>query len=87
MKIDIKTLSGEDLFYFMTSSEYEDAEYSSVVKLLPYATMDMDNAIEILERVVQSDRLLVAIYPSLGDKPTDDMEFVGIIPDGVLYIK
>ena len=87
MEIDIKTLSGEDLFYFMTSPEYEDAEYSSVVRLLPYATMDMAKAIEILERVVLSGKLLVAIYPSLSDKPTGEMEFIGTIPDGALYIK
>lgn len=87
MEIDVKALSGEDLFYFMTSSEYADTEYSAVVALLPYATMDMGKAIEILERVVRSDKVLVPVYPGIGDEPIDEMEFVGTIPDGALYIK
>lgn len=42
-RIDYKKLKGEDLFYYFTT-DHPDKDYSSVVSLLPYALMDMDDA-------------------------------------------
>ena len=45
--IDFTKLKGEDLFWYFTN-DYPDEDYSSVVQLLPYATMDLEKAYEIL---------------------------------------
>ena len=87
MEVDIKKVKGKDLLLFMSSPEYVGEELASMVGLLSYATMDTDKAIRILEHVVQYDKTLVTVYPGLGEKPDDDMEFIGSIPDGGLYIK
>lgn len=87
MEESSKQLKGIDLFLFMTESIC-DEEYLSVLNLLPVATCyDMDKACEILERVQEKGKRLIAIYPGLGEKPTPEMELVGSIMDGALYIK
>ena len=85
-KIDINKLKGEDLFWYFTK-DYPDDDYSSLVKLLPYATMDFEKAYEILERIVREGKKLVAVYPLLEETDTSKMEFVGSIEDGGLYIE
>ncbi len=85
-KIDINKLKGEDLFWYFTK-DYPDDDYSSLVKLLPYATMDLEKAYEILERIVREGKKLVAVYPFLEETDTSKMEFVGSIEDGGLYIE
>lgn len=79
-------LKGFDLFYFMTH-EMDDPDYSSVVALLPYAESDMEKACNLLETIVKDGKRLVAVYPGLNEKPTPEMELVGSIPDGALYIE
>lgn len=82
----IDKLRGEDLFYYFTH-EHPDRDYASVVELLPYALLwDMEKAYSVLERVVKENKTIVAVYPGLDDIDTSDMEIVGDIPDGVLYI-
>lgn len=85
MEIDVNTLKGEDLFYYMTEM-HPDREVRSMVFLLSYAVMDRDKTYSTLERIVASGRSLVAIYPGLGEEPTPDMEYLGSIPDGALYL-
>ena len=55
--------------------------------LLSYATIDFDKAIQILERVVRTDKKLVAVYPGIEQIDTTGMEYIGSIIDGALYIK
>lgn len=86
MKEIPKQLKGMDLFWFMTH-EIDDAEYSSTVQLLPFAEPNMEKACALLEQIVKDGKRLVAIYPSLNEKPTPEMELVGSIPDGALYIQ
>lgn len=85
MEIDVHTLKGEDLYYYMTRV-HPDWAVRSMVSLLSYAVMDSDKMHSILERMVASGKSLVAIYPGLGEKPTPDMEYLGSIPDGALYL-
>jgi len=84
-KKDLSKLSGEELFYYFTK-EHDDEDYSSIVELLPYATMDYGNACSILERVVRENKSLIAFYPEFDDIDTSNMEHVGDIMDGDLYI-
>ena len=84
--IDFTKLKGEDLFWYFTN-DYPDEDYSSVVQLLPYATMDIEKAYEILERIVREGKKLVAVYPFLEETDTSKMEYVGSIMDGGLYIE
>lgn len=86
-KIDYKTLKGEDLYtYFLT--DHPDREYGRTVALLPVATgWDSAKAFNILERSVAEDKQLVAIYESYdGNIDTSDMEYIGPIDDGALYL-
>ena len=85
-KIDYKKLKGEALFDYFTI-DYPDKEYSSIVKLLPYAVMDFNKACEILERSVQENKALVAVYPGIEDVDTSKMEYIGDIMDGGLYLQ
>ena len=85
-KIDISNLKGADLFWYFTN-DYPDEDYSSAVKLLPYATMDFEKAYDILERIVRDGKKLVAVYPGIEETDTSKMEFVGSIEDGGLYIE
>ena len=85
MEIDVNALKGADLFYYMTEM-HPDRKVRSMVFLLSYAVMDRDKTYSTLERMVASGKSLVAIYPGLGEEPTPDMEYLGSIPDGALYL-
>ena len=85
-KIDYTKLKGEDLFYYFTN-DHPDEDYRSVVSLLPYATMDLNKAFSILEKCVKENKTLIAVYPGIEKVDTTDMEYVGEIHDGMLYIK
>ena len=86
MKIDIKKLKGIDLYYYITSDEYPDKNFSEAVSLLMYAQPNRDEALKLLEEVVKKSKRLVAIYPGMGDVAPQGAEFVGDIPDGALYV-
>ncbi len=87
MDFDYKKLKGWDLYnYFI--NDHPNRDYASVVALLPCACLhDIDKAAAILERTIKDRRRLVAIYPGEGEVATPDMEYVGGIMDGGLYIK
>ena len=85
-KIDYKKLKGEDLFYYFTT-DHPDKEYSSIVSLLPYVLMDLDKAFALLERSVRENKKFVAVYPGEEKTDTSTMEYVGSIPDGMLYLQ
>lgn len=85
MDIDVKKLKGIDLYYFLTS-EYSGTEYAETVSLLMYAEPDREKALALLEKMVQDEKRLVAIYPGNGDVVPRGAELVGDIPDGALYI-
>jgi hypothetical protein len=84
-KIDYKKLKGEDLFYYFTT-DHPDKEYSSIVGLLQYAFDNPEDAFELLERCVRENKVLVAVYPGEEKTDTFGMEYVGSIPDGMLYV-
>lgn len=79
---DIK-LKGEDLFYYFTN-DYPDEDYRSVVALLIYA---VNEPYAFLEKCVKEGKTLIAVYPGIENVNTAGMEYVGEIPDGVLYLK
>ena len=84
--VDIKQLKGQALYDCIASWEFPDQELASIVRMLPYATMDFGKAIELLERVVQTDRTFVVLY---GERQNNSagLEFVGSVIDGTLCIK
>ncbi|MPM43990.1 hypothetical protein SDC9_90668 [bioreactor metagenome] len=81
---DIQKLRGEDLFYYFTH-DHPDEEYRSIVALLPYALMDIEKAYNLLERYVNENKTLIAIYPGIKNVDTSGMEYIGNIMDGGLY--
>ncbi|MGC3978293.1 MAG: hypothetical protein QM751_08775 [Paludibacteraceae bacterium] len=85
-KVYFTGLKGKELFeYFI--NKHSDKNYSSIVSLLPYATMDLEKAYVVLEDAVKRNEKLIAIYPGTGENRTDDMQFIGSIADGGLYMK
>lgn len=86
MKIDIKKLKGIDLYYYMTSDEFPDKDFSESVSLLVYAKPNKNEALKLLEEVVKQGKKLVAIYPGSGDVVPKGADLVGDIPDGALYV-
>lgn len=86
MKIDIKKLKGIDLYYYLTSDEYPDKDFSENVSLLIYAKPNKDEALKLLEDVVEQGKHFVAVYPENGDAIPKGAELVGDIPDGALYV-
>lgn len=86
MKIDIKKLKGIGLYYYITSDEYPDKDFSEAVSLLMYAQPNKDEALKLLEEVVKHDKRLVAVYPGNGEVAPKGAELVGDIPDGALYV-
>ncbi len=86
MKIDIKKLKGIDLYYYLTSDEYPDKDFSENVSLLIYAKRNKDEALKLLEDVVEQGKHFVAVYPGNGDAIPKGAELVGDIPDGALYV-
>lgn len=87
--MDLSKLSGEELFYYFEHN-YPDKDYSSVVALLPYALMmDQQKTFDTLKRIVAENKELVAVYPGLPglDPDTSNMECVGSILDGALFLK
>lgn len=85
-KIDFTKLKGEDLFYYFTN-DHEDKDYSSIIAMLPYAVNEKDKALTLLERVVREKKTFVVVYPGEEKTDTSQMEYVGQVPDGVMYIK
>jgi hypothetical protein len=89
MKEELTKLNGEELFFYFTK-KHTDEDYASIVGLLPYATMDLQKAYDILESVVKENKTLVAVYPGVPElmKGIDisKMELIGSIMDGGLYL-
>jgi len=85
-KIDYTKLKGEDLFYYFTH-DHKDEDYSSIVEMLPYALMDMEKALALLERIVRENKTLEVVYPGIEETDTSEMEYVGPVIDGAMYIK
>ena len=83
--IDPRGLTGEALYAYFTIDN-NDAEYASLVRLLPYAAGSMRKACEILERSVKESRKLRAVYPTYDKEPPASWEYIGDIPDGALYL-
>ena len=58
-----------------------------MVKLLEYSLIDdRSKLLSILEDMVRNDRKLCAIYHGLGETPSKEMQYIGQIIDGALYI-
>jgi hypothetical protein len=83
--ITVDLLDGEGLFYYYTT-DCPDSDYTSIVKLLPYATMDIDKAYKILERCQKEGKKLIATYPGMDEIDVSKLEYIGSIMDGELYI-
>lgn len=82
-KIDYTKLKGEDLFYYFTH-DHPDEDYRSVVALLVYASNEPH---AFLEKCVKENKTLIPVYPGIEKIDTAGMEYVGEIPDGMLYMK
>lgn len=85
-KINLKELTGEALFYYMTN-DYPDKDYSSIVEMLPLAVGDINKAYDILERSVQENKVLSVVYSGNDEQETASMEYIGDVMDGMLYLK
>lgn len=87
-KINPKVLSGEDLFHYFTT-DHPDEDYRSMIWLLPSAVSTMEEVYQLLDRALKEDRIFVAIYPGVEESPVDtkDLEYIGPIEDGALYLK
>lgn len=69
-----------------------DKEYESVVALLPMAVgYDNDKTSTIMKRCRKENKILIAVYPGVPELmkgiDTSNMELVGSIIDGSLYLK
>ena len=84
--VNYKQLKGQALYDCMTSRVFPDQELASIVRMLPYATMDFDKAIELLEQVIQTGRSFVVLYADDTENAAG-LEFVGSVIDGTLCIK
>lgn len=84
----MKELTGRELYNYYTCIS-PDKEYASVVKLLPLAIGDLNEAFILLEKIEKTGKKLFAVYPAIPElaEVTEDMEFIGPIEDGGLYIK
>jgi len=82
-QLNPKKLSGEDLFTYYTQ-DHNDADYRSIVRLLPLACGDMEKAFRILEQTVKNGKTLSICYPPKESIP-DGAEIIGSVPDGVMY--
>ena len=85
-KIDFTKLSRDDLFYYFTN-DHPDKDYSSVVALLQFVFHDLDELGSFMDRVVNENKTLVVVYPAIEDVDTSELEFIGEVPDGALYLK
>lgn len=86
-EIDYKKMKGEDLFHYFTT-DHPDKDYASIIQLLPYAIMDAAEGFRILERAVKKGKEFIIVYPGIESKiDTSKMEYVGSVPDGLLYLK
>ncbi len=63
----------------------EDQEEIDLVLLLRHATTEKEAA-KYLRACLENGRNLVPVYPGEGDKVPKGAEYIGSIPDGVLYI-
>lgn len=93
MKIVLKNMTGEQLFQYY-SANANNIQYASIVKMLPYAVQNFEEACHILERCEREGKRLFAFYPGIGietsmitEEEFNNLEFVGPIIDGGLYIK
>lgn len=75
--------NGEWLYYYYTT-DHPDKEYASIVKLLPYATGDINKAYSILEECEKTGKRLFAVY-SNENTDTSMLTYIGAIIDGALY--
>ncbi len=84
---DLKTLKGEELYYYC-SEAHPNKEFRETTKLLRYAVMSPNAFYAILERVIANNLTMCCHYPAF-DNPEDikGKEILGDIPDGCLYIK
>lgn len=80
----------------MTMNDFNIIERGNIPKdywvLLQYAVMgDIERLAKIVKRINQDGKILVAVYPGVPElmKGIDisEMEFVGSIIDGALYLK
>lgn len=85
-KYDYKKMKSEALFYYMTNL-YPDKEYRGIVSLLMYCFNSPEELYSFLEKIIKENRKLVAVYPAYDKIDTSKMEYVGLIPDGVMYSK
>lgn len=69
-----------------------DEEYENIVALLPMAVgYDNDKIATIMQRCEKENKILIAVYPGVPELmkgiDTSNMELVGSIIDGSLYLK
>jgi shikimate kinase len=88
-EVDISKLNGKELYEYFTNN-YPDADYSSVISLLPYAVMNDNKAFRLLERSVRENKKFYAYYPANPELNENidisKMEEIGSIMDGAMYL-
>lgn len=76
----------------MDMSKINNSDYESVLALLPMAVgWDEDKMNGILQRCKAENKILIAVYPGIPELMeninVNEMELVGAITDGTLYLK
>lgn len=85
----MKTKSGQEIYNYYVQQK---TEYASIIRLLPYAVGNFENAYAILERCERENKRLYPYYPGIGrdtclnEDIINTFEYIGSIIDGALYM-
>lgn len=85
--IDINKLNDTDLLYLIQNFEDKDNDYVSIIKMLPAAVNYNASRIREVLQLLKDDRKLIVVYPGIDDIDTSNLEYVGDVYDGNMYLK
>ncbi len=80
------SMNNEDMFTYITRVQKSDKNYGSVIRLLVGVIDSYEDVYKIVRYSLRNNKKLHAIYPELGEEPTQNMKYLGSIIDGALYI-
>ena len=85
--IDPSKLSEEDQFTYY-QQDYPEKKISDNFWLVVYALGGGIHAtLEMIKRIIRENKTIVAYYPMFDTYDTSEMEYIGDILDGGLYLK
>jgi len=88
INIDYKKLKGRDLMNFFVKKHCRKEDDVDAGWLLhPGLCLEYDQSIKLLERIVREGKKLYVYYPEFDETDISNMEFVGYVDDGAVYIR